>query len=121
MNGGRLGDTHILSANGFSKLHTPEKKNLNYAMRWSLGTTQGERIISHNGITPTSYVRMTIFPEQQRAFVLLINAQNSLSGPAVTALADFVGLNVIGQMAFPVAKADRDDTQVFSFFLGVGK
>ena len=23
--------------------------------------------------------------------------------------------------AFPVAKADRDDTQVFSFFLGVGK
>jgi CubicO group peptidase (beta-lactamase class C family) len=112
MNGGTFGTTRVLSSSGASKLHTPEKKNLNYAMGWSVWTTHGTRAIGHNGVTPTSYVGMRIFPEYQRGFVLLINAQNFLSGPAVSALPDFVGLNVIGQMAFPVAKAPRVHTDL---------
>jgi CubicO group peptidase (beta-lactamase class C family) len=121
MNGGVYADTRILSESGISQLHTPETGNLNYAMGWRVGTAFDTPTIGHGGLTPTSRVAMTIFPEYQRGFVLLVNAQNQLSGPSVSALGWNVGLNVIGQMAMPVARAPvvhRDLALLCALLLG---
>ena len=95
MNGGTLGDTRILSANGVSKLHTPENKNLYYAMGWFVGQINSTRKLGHTGITPNSCAGIGIFPERQRGFALLINAQNYLSGPDVSALVQMMELQVL--------------------------
>ena len=105
MNGGVLGDTRVLSDSGISRLHTPERQDLNYAMGWVTRSVGDVKTLSHTGTTPTFHAEVTIFPEHQRGFALLINAQNQLSGPDVASLARMVELNMIGMMALPIAKA----------------
>jgi CubicO group peptidase (beta-lactamase class C family) len=112
MNGGTLGDTRILSESGVSKLHTPEKKNLYYAMGWHVGQIDNTRKLGHTGITPSSCAGIAIFPEYQRGFALFINAQNYLSGPDVLALVTMIEFNVLGKMAFPVSRAPKVHTEL---------
>lgn len=107
MNGGTLGDARILSEAGVSMLHTPAEKHLYYAMGWEVWVVNGIRVVTHGGITPSSYVRMAIVPEHQRAYVILINAMNHLSGPDVGSLASMVQLHVLGIPAASVSKAPR--------------
>ena len=107
MNGGMFGETHVLSESGISRLHTPERKDLIHAMGWVVGSVDNVKTLGHTGTTPTFYVGMAIFPERRRAFALLINAQNQLSGPDVASLVSMVKLNMIGVMAMPISKAPK--------------
>ena len=107
MNRGVLGDTQILSENGISKLHTPERKDLNYGMGWGIGKIHNTRVISHDGSTPGFHTEIAIFPDYQRAFCLLINAENWLSGPAIGALCWHMKSLIIGKQAYPIMKAPK--------------
>jgi CubicO group peptidase (beta-lactamase class C family) len=107
MNGDMLEDERILSAEGMSKLHTPEKKNLSYAMGWWIGKVNGTPMISHGGRTPNYTVEIGMFPEHQKAYALLVNAQNSLSGPSPYSLCGSTGRHLIGGFIMPVPKAPR--------------
>lgn len=105
MNGGAFGDTRILSEEGVSQLHTPERKSSNYAMGWVVKRIDSAITLCHSGTGPDFHAGMAIFPEHQRGFALLINAENFLSGPYVGALVDMTELQMLGIMAFPVRKA----------------
>lgn len=121
MNGGVFGDTRILSESGISQMHTPETENLNYAMGWGVRTVYDTRMISHGGVTPTSYAEMIIFPEYQRALVLLVNAGNFLSGPNLHSFGWLTGVHLIHEFAFPVDKAPivhRDLALLCALLLG---
>ena len=111
MNGGRLGDTRILSASGVSRLHTPEK-HLNYAMGWTIQTVYDTRMISHTGTTPSSFAQMAIFPEHQRAHALLVNAGNQLSGPNIRSLGWLTSVQLLNQFTLTVTKAPKVHTQL---------
>jgi hypothetical protein len=107
MNGGVFGDTQILSENGISKLHTPEKKNMNYAMGWGVGRIHNTRIVNHGGSTPSFHTEIAIFPDRRRAFCLLINAENYLSGPAIGALGGKMAHLILGKKASPLMKTPK--------------
>ncbi len=103
-NGGLLGDSRILSESGISQMHTPEKGR-SYAMGWWVGNHQYTRVIAHNGSTPNYHTDMAIFPEYHRAFALLINAENWLSGPPIGNLCWNMRNLVLGNEAPPIGKA----------------
>ncbi len=82
MNAGELGDTRILSSMGVSVLQTPPPQST-YAMGWIAADSDGTQSLLHGGSSAGFHATMAIFPEHQRAFALLINAENFLSGPDI--------------------------------------
>lgn len=107
MNGGAFGDLRILSEEGVSRLHTPESKNLNYAMGWYVKTIDKTRAVSHSGTLADFHAGMTIFPEEQTGLVLLVNAHSFVSGPKVRSLVDMTELHMLDMFVLPVAKSPR--------------
>jgi hypothetical protein len=55
---------------------------------------------------------MAIFPDDQRGFVLLINAENWMSGPAIRSLGWIMKSLVLGLDAPPVKKAPKVHTDL---------
>lgn len=105
MNGGVRHDIRILPDDRLAQLFLPERNSPNYAMGWNVRQIDGTRTLSHIGTTRNSQVGMAIFPEHNRGYALLINAQNQLSGPDVRALVDMTEIQMLGIIALPVAKA----------------
>jgi CubicO group peptidase (beta-lactamase class C family) len=111
MNGGAFHSTRILSEDGITKMQTPEK-NSYYAMGWIVGSVNGRCIISHNGVTPTSYAYMAMLPEQERGYVLLVNAGNFLSGPDIHSFGVYTSIPLLGLGAPRVSKAPKLHTEL---------
>jgi CubicO group peptidase (beta-lactamase class C family) len=103
-NGGLWRQTRILSESGITQMHTPDK-NLNYAMGWSVGYLQYTPVISHGGSAPNYHTQIAILPEYQRAFALLINAENWLSGPPIGKLCWNMQNLMLGRDVPPIGKA----------------
>jgi CubicO group peptidase (beta-lactamase class C family) len=83
LNGGRCGDSQILSPAGMDELHRGvadvqvmghviEK----YGMGWFVGEVGKTRVVSHGGNVPDFSSYMALLPEQQKAVVLLVNADH---------------------------------------------
>jgi hypothetical protein len=111
MNKGVFEGQRVLSESGMKKLHTPDE-GLNYAMGWGVGKHHGTSIIGHGGSTPNYRTEMAIFPDHQRAFVLLVNAENWLSGPAVAAICWNMKSVILGKEGAPVSKAPKLHTDL---------
>lgn len=77
-NGGRLGDTTVLSSAGVARMHTPAG-NLDspYGMGWMV-TAPG--VVKHNGVLSTFYADAALLPDEQYGVVVLSNSYNALVG-----------------------------------------
>ncbi len=83
LNGGRYGETQILSAAGMEELHRGAAEFVNmgisagkYAMGWFDSKIGQARVLWHTGTVPDFEGYMAILPEQNEAIVLLFNACN---------------------------------------------
>ena len=81
LNGGCYGDARILSDFGIAELHrgAAEQRVMGklvarYGMGWWDEEVAGANVISHGGIVPDFSSYMALLPEQNKAFVLLVNA-----------------------------------------------
>ena len=104
MKAGVLGDTRILSSTGISTLQTSGPKS-KYAMGWVATTSDGTQILEHGGSSVGFHTRMAIFPERQRAFALLINAENYLSGPEIHSFSGKAMNLILGHEESSIGKA----------------
>jgi hypothetical protein len=85
LNGGRYGDRQVLSPAGIAEMHRPaaEINELgmslgHYGMGWISEGTGKSRIVSHSGDVPDFKAFMALVPEQNRAMVLLVNANHAM-------------------------------------------
>ncbi len=90
LNGGRVGDTQVLSRSGIEELHRGAveygKMGVSagrYAMGWFDGELGQTRVVWHSGALPDFGAYTALFPEQQMGIVLLFNACQWWYNPVV--------------------------------------
>lgn len=83
LNGGRLGDARILSAQGVDELHRPTAEVSamsmsmgHYAMGWFVEKRGETTLLTHPGTVPDFFAFMALAPEKNRGLALLINANH---------------------------------------------
>jgi CubicO group peptidase (beta-lactamase class C family) len=82
-NGGRFADAQLLSPEGMALMHTPPSTlDSPYAMGWIESTTDGTRVLEHNGILSAYYAEMVLLPETGHGIILLYN-DSSLASTAL--------------------------------------
>ncbi len=80
LNGGRYGEAQILSAEGIAAMHSPATdattmgEKMDYGMGWFVEPTSYGSLLWHDGTAPDFFSYMALLPEQNRGFVLLVNA-----------------------------------------------
>ena len=77
LNGGRYGDTSILSAQGIAELHAPSIPaggDADYAMGWAVSKMDGESVVWHGGNDGRMHSVVMLMPDRSSGFVLLANA-----------------------------------------------
>ena len=107
LNGGRYDGTAILSPAGMAELQRgavpvpdgslPGLAHGRYGMGWFTGTRNGVAVIAHRGDSSTFHAHMLLVPEGQYGIVLLMNANNRISGARMAAITDGVLKLVLGQ------------------------
>jgi CubicO group peptidase (beta-lactamase class C family) len=75
---GTRGEGELVSAESFSKLHSPAP-GTHFALGWSVGkhSQAGGRVLSHNGSNGVWYATMWIAPERDFAILTVTNAGGS--------------------------------------------
>jgi hypothetical protein len=81
VNGGRYGTASILSAAGVAELHragvSTGHEGVSYAMGMEVRTTNGIRIIAHDGSNFNAHANIVVIPAGKWGIVLMENAENS--------------------------------------------
>ncbi len=83
MNGGRYGNTSILSSAGIATLHAPAVAivpDMVYGMGWVNDQSNGVPAIWHDGDTDTFHALMLITPQTQWGAILLVNSNSQVFG-----------------------------------------
>jgi CubicO group peptidase (beta-lactamase class C family) len=85
LNEGRYGDAQILSGAGIDELHRPAVEAGamgidmgDYGMGWFVEEYDGTTIVTHPGTLPDFFAYMALLPDQDKGFVLLINANHTM-------------------------------------------
>jgi CubicO group peptidase (beta-lactamase class C family) len=80
INGGRLGDTQIISPQSVTLMQTAQgDMSAQYGFGWFDRANQSPRLIEHSGSLTTYASDMVLLPEHDTAFVILMNQQHFLS------------------------------------------
>jgi CubicO group peptidase (beta-lactamase class C family) len=103
LNGGKYAGAQVLSPEGVAQMHKPatevtafNEKMGNYGMGWFIIKPHQKRIVFHDGETPDYFSYMALLPEQNRAMVLLVNANEQAFNYALWALAEAAALWLAG-------------------------
>ncbi|HLG71883.1 MAG TPA: serine hydrolase domain-containing protein [Chloroflexota bacterium] len=84
LNGGRYGDSQVLSPAGIAEMHRPAVEFSmmampgQYGMGWFVGGLDQAGIVWHDGVVPDFHAYAAIVPAQQKGLVLLLNADHFL-------------------------------------------
>jgi hypothetical protein len=107
LNGGRYGGTSLLSPAGIAELQRgavpipgaawPGLEEGRYGLGWMTGTRSGVPVIGHRGDTAHFHSAMLLVPEGRWGIMLLMNANNRISGERMFAITDGVLSLVVGQ------------------------
>jgi CubicO group peptidase (beta-lactamase class C family) len=83
LNGGQYGGSQVLSPASVDELHRPAVEAVtmgvamgHYAMGWFVEESGPAEIVWHSGTVPDFFAFMALLPEQNRGFVLLVNANH---------------------------------------------
>ncbi|MBN1120778.1 MAG: beta-lactamase family protein [Anaerolineae bacterium] len=85
LNGGRYGDVQVLSDAGIDELHRPAVEAGamgidmgDYGMGWFVEEHGQTTIVNHPGTLPDFFTYMALLPDQNKGFVLLVNANHTM-------------------------------------------
>ncbi len=90
LDGGRYGNTHLLSPEGIAALHTPPQLPegpSTYAMGWVNYREDGYTIINHNGRSAGFSSSIFLLPEQEIGIAVMTNVAGTLAPHAAWSLA----------------------------------
>jgi len=103
LNGGKYAGVQVLSPQGVAQMHQPAteviafgKKEGDYGMGWFIIEPHQKQIVFHDGEVPEYFSYMALLPEQNRAMVLLVNANEQAFNYALWALAETTALRLAG-------------------------
>jgi len=109
LNGGRYGDTQILSEAGIAELQrgVAESEEMGismgaYGMGWYVDDVGGTRVAWHTGMVPEFSSYMALLPEQKRGIVLLINADHFMMNPVLTEVGEGIVSLLAGEQPAPI-------------------
>jgi CubicO group peptidase (beta-lactamase class C family) len=108
LNGGRYGDTQILSAAGVDELHrgvadffVMGRSIAQYGMGWLVSEIGQTKLVSHGGTLPDFGSHMALLPEQKKGVVLLYNANQHWMMPVLEELGGGVDALLAGEQPTP--------------------
>jgi CubicO group peptidase (beta-lactamase class C family) len=103
LNGGRYGDAQVLPPERVAELHRPAIEATvmgipagEYAMGWFVEEYEGTPFVWHSGTLPDFFAFMALLPEQNKGFVLLVNANHVMLDK--TSLTE-TGMGVVQRLA----------------------
>ncbi|MBN2115816.1 MAG: beta-lactamase family protein [Anaerolineales bacterium] len=109
LNGGRYGETQILSEDGIAELHhgVAEFSQMGvsfgkYGMGWFVDESGPTRMLWHSGTTPDFGAFMTLLPEQNRGMILLYNANHHWMVPVLSDFGSGVAALLAGEQPEPI-------------------
>jgi CubicO group peptidase (beta-lactamase class C family) len=110
LNGGRYGDTQILSPAGINEMHRPAiatwKAQTSYGMGWEIGPIAGIPAIWHEGSIPNYHANMVLIPRSNLGFVLLENIYSGPDEERLNQIAEGITLLLAGRDP-PPTKSNR--------------
>jgi len=108
LNGGRYGDTQILSAAGVDELHrgvadffVMGRSIAQYGMGWLVSEIGQTKLVSHGGTLPDFGSHMALLPEQKKGVVLLYNANQHWMMPVLEEFGGGVDALLAGEQPTP--------------------
>jgi CubicO group peptidase (beta-lactamase class C family) len=90
LNGGRCGETQILSSAGIDTLHHGAVEfseyglSMQYGMGWFVSKLGPARLVWHSGTLPDFFSYLALLPEQKKGVALLFNACHHWMNPVLT-------------------------------------
>ena len=112
LNEGCFGGEQILSRQGIDELHHPAAEIIEmgksygfYAMGWISQVSGESRIVSHSGIVPDFGAFMALLPEQNKAIILLVNANHAIMKMTL----DEVGIEAAERLAGEIPTVHQFD------------
>ncbi len=98
LNKGQYASTQILSPDGVAQMHKPAvmtvsgPANTDYGMGWFINHTSKGQIIYHYGEVPDFFAYMALIPQQNKAMILLVNANEQMYTFALLTLGEKIAL-----------------------------
>jgi CubicO group peptidase (beta-lactamase class C family) len=109
LNGGRFGDTQILSSSGISEMHRPAvetwKPGTSYGIGWEIGPIAGIPAIWHEGSIFNYHANMVLLPEKNLGFVVLENIYSGLDEERMNQIPAGIALLLTGGKPPPIASS----------------
>jgi CubicO group peptidase (beta-lactamase class C family) len=131
LNGGRYRDTQILAPSGTAELHRPQvpvpadasqgqgDEGVAYGLGWWTKTRTGMPVVAHPGDLPTYHADMQLLPEEQIGIVLLMNANDRLTGERMRAMINGVTSLMLGRQPASVETGGGVAVLIFRIVLGL--
>jgi len=105
LNGGRYGDTRVLSPDGIAAMHqaaVPTQLGDRgtgqeaYGLGWFVREAQGVQTVAHSGVAPNFHADVVLVPAGKWGVVLLTNGENSLQPARIAGIAHGVTSRLVG-------------------------
>jgi CubicO group peptidase (beta-lactamase class C family) len=99
LNGGRFGESRVLSPEGIVTLHTPGARmspSSAYGMGWAIHNRAGGRTIEHNGDVSNFHSNILLLPDQQIGVVILTNVGGVNNAAAINVPIEGVAALLLG-------------------------
>jgi hypothetical protein len=102
LNGGRYQETQVLSPSSLAEMHQPRimlpegtaqgqgYTDPGYGLGWFTGIRNGVEVVGHSGDLPLYHADMVLVPGEQWGIILLMNANNRLTGERMRGIVDGV-------------------------------
>lgn len=102
LNAGAYADRQVLSAQGMAQMHQAEAKvsiagneMSSYGLGWFINQTGLGPLIFHDGEVPDFFSYMALMPDQDRAMILLVNANEQVYNYALWNLSENAALKLM--------------------------
>ena len=131
LNGGRYHDAQILAPSGIAELHRPQvpvpadasqgqgDEEVAYGLGWWTKTRSGMPVVAHPGDLPTYHADMQLLPGEQIGIVLLMNANDRLTGERMRAMIEGVTNLMLGRQPAPIETGGGLAVLIFRMVLGL--
>jgi CubicO group peptidase (beta-lactamase class C family) len=106
LNGGRYGESVLLSGQGMATLHEPGSEiapDSFYAMGWGVTSIEGFRTILHSGSNDNFRSHLVLLPAQQLGFAIMMNVNDAIRSERLDGLRTGVAYLLAGRQPPPVA------------------
>lgn len=109
LNNGKYGNQQLLSPAGIAEVHRPAVAAVSagvdmghYGMGWYIDQQDQTTIIHHTGMVPDYYTYMALLPDQNKAFIMLVNVNYLTHEISLTEVGAGIAMLLAGKQPAPI-------------------